>query len=86
MWLSVSSLNETPIKDLKQGQLIRFRGMIQDQLGPELYGSGALLKNTATGCQKSVTGKFKDELKLGVRHFLLHWFILLKINLLFFKK
>lgn len=67
--MSISSLNESPIKDLKQGQLVRFRGMVQDQLGPEMYGSGALLKNVATGCQKNVTGKFKDELSLGVKQF-----------------
>lgn len=67
--MSISSLNESPIKDLKQGQLVRFRGMVQDQLGPEMYGSGALLKNVATGRQKNVTGKFKDELSLGVKQF-----------------
>ena len=59
-------MNEIPLKDLRHGQLVRFRGMVQDQLGPEMYGSGALLKNTASGVQRNVSGKFKDELKIGV--------------------
>ena len=68
-WFSVPSLNEISTKDLRNGQLVRFRGMVQDQLGPEMYGSGALLKNKASGSQKNVTGKFKDELSLGVSYF-----------------
>lgn len=40
--------------------------MIQDQMGPEMYGSGALVKNTKTGTHKVVAGKFKDELNLEV--------------------
>jgi hypothetical protein len=67
-WTSIPSLNEVSIKDLRHGQLVRFRGMFQDQLGPEMYGSGAVVKNTASGNQKNVTGKFKDELSLGVRN------------------
>lgn len=66
VWISIPSLNEVPIKDLRHGQLVRFRGMFQDQLGPEMYGSGAIVKNTSSGTQKNVTGKFKDELSLGV--------------------
>lgn len=66
VWFSIASLNEASTKDLRQGQLVRFRGMVQDQLGPELYGSGALIKSTVTGCHKTITGKFKDELTLGV--------------------
>lgn len=70
VWSSISSLNEIPLKDLKHGQLVRYRGMVQDQLGPEMYGSAALLKNNVSGCQRNVTGKFKDELKLGVITFI----------------
>lgn len=66
-WNSITSLNEVPLKDIRPGQLVRFRCMVQDQLGPEMYGSNALLKNTATGVEKTVTGKFKDELSLGVK-------------------
>ena len=66
VWCSIPSLNHVPVKDIQHGQLVRFRGMIQDQMGPEMYGSGALLKNATTGVQKVITGKFKDELNLGV--------------------
>ena len=60
------SLNESQIKDLKDGQLVRFRVMIQDQLGPEMYATGAVLKNSSSGTQRLVTGKFNDEIILGV--------------------
>lgn len=35
-------------------------------MGLELYGSGALVKDSVSNTQKMVTGKFKDELALGV--------------------
>jgi len=41
--------------------------MIQDQLGPEMYASGAVLKNTTTGIQRLVAGKYMDEIALEVR-------------------
>ena len=65
-WNSIPSLNATQIKDLKNGQLVRFRAMIQDQLGPEMYASGAELRNTATGTQRLVVGKYMDEIPLEV--------------------
>ena len=65
-WSSILSLNASQIKDLKNGQLVRFRTMIQDQLGPEMYASGAVLKNTNTGTQRLVVGKYMDEITLGV--------------------
>lgn len=71
-WNSIVSLNEVPLKDVKHGQLVRFRGMIQDQLGLEMYSSGAVIKNSKNGTQNIVTGKYQDELAMGVRsiHFL----------------
>ncbi|EFX76920.1 hypothetical protein DAPPUDRAFT_305993 [Daphnia pulex] len=72
-WTSIPSLNEVSIKDLRHGQLVRFHGMFQDQLGPEMYGSGALVKNTTSGSQKNVTGKFKDELCLGLDEEVVNW-------------
>ena len=76
-WSSIPSLNHVSVKDIQHGQLVRFRGMIQDQMGPEMYGTGALLKNNLTGTQKIITGKFKDELSLGVSKFLK---FLLRVN------
>lgn len=73
VWCSIPSLNHVPVKDIQHGQLVRFRGMIQDQMGPEMYGSGALLKNATTGVQKVITGKFKDELNLGRDEELVNW-------------
>lgn len=66
VWNSIVPLNEVPLKDVQHGQMVRFRGMVQDQLGPEMYGSSALVKDSSTGNQRMVTGKFKDELALGV--------------------
>lgn len=64
-WSLVKSVNEVPLSDVRNGQLVRFRCMIQDQLGTEMYSSRILLKNAA-GEQRSVTGKFRDEMPLQV--------------------
>jgi Mini-chromosome maintenance replisome factor len=65
-WNSIVSINEAPIKEIRHGQLVRFRGMIQDQLGLEMFGSTAVLKNQITGNQRTVTGKYQDELSFSV--------------------
>ena len=62
------SINEAPIKDIRPGQLVRFRGMIQDQLGLEMFGSAAVLKNQVTGNQRTVSGKYQDELSFSVSY------------------
>ena len=62
------SINEAPIKDIRHGQLVRFRGMIQDQLGLEMFGSAAILKNLLTGNQRTVSGKYQDELSFSVSY------------------
>jgi len=72
-WNSIVSLNESQIKDLKDGQLVRFRVMIQDQLGPEMYATGAVLKNSSSGTQRLVTGKFNDEIILGTDEEVVSW-------------
>ena len=63
---SILSLNQVQIKDVRDHGLVRFRAMVQDQLGPELFSAKALLKNVSSGDQRSVTGKYQDELLLGV--------------------
>ena len=42
--------------------------MIQDQLGLEMFGAVAVVKNSVTGVEKSVPGKYHDELTLAVRN------------------
>lgn len=70
IWNSVKSVNHLPLTNLRNGQLVRFRCMIQDQFGTEMYSSRILLKNS-NGVQRTVTGKFRDETPLLVKSFLL---------------
>lgn len=65
VWNAIRSVNEVPLTNLKDGQLVRFRCMIQDQFGTEMYSSRVVLKNTL-GQTKTVTGKYRDEMPLQV--------------------
>ena len=47
----VPSLNTTPLEQLPDGCLVRYRGMIQDQFDPELYLKQYTAVDAASGHQ-----------------------------------
>ncbi|XP_044583274.1 mini-chromosome maintenance complex-binding protein [Cotesia glomerata] len=59
----IPSLNNLPLHSLKDGQLVRFSGMIQDMYNPELYMEKYQVKNLDTGIVKMRSGMYEDVLK-----------------------
>lgn len=58
-WHSIPLLNHTPLHKLKDQGLVRFRGMIQDMMGPEIYLERYEI-NTADGRKRLQQGKYRD--------------------------
>ena len=65
--LSLPSLNTTPIHELADGQMVRFRCMIQDMFDPEFYVKAFKYKDLSTGQVGAATAKFRDIVPLGPR-------------------
>ena len=63
----IPSLNVTPNHELVDGQLVRFRCMIQDMFDPEFYFSEYKIKDLSTGSIRSACGRFRDFADLGPR-------------------
>ncbi|KAH8352160.1 hypothetical protein KR084_002388 [Drosophila pseudotakahashii] len=63
-WHSIPLLNYTPLHKLKDQTLVRFRGMIQDMMDPEIYLERYEVKST-DGNKRLQDGKFRDCLKLA---------------------
>ena len=61
----VPSLNHFKPSELLDGQLVRFRGMVQDTFDPEMYLSQFEIKDLATGEARLATGKYRDLQRLG---------------------
>ncbi|CAD6202129.1 GSCOCG00002955001-RA-CDS [Cotesia congregata] len=59
----IPSLNNLPLHVLKDGQLVRFSGMIQDMYNPELYMEKYQVKNLDTGSVNMRSGMYQDILK-----------------------
>ncbi|KAG8034980.1 hypothetical protein G9C98_008056 [Cotesia typhae] len=59
----IPSLNNLPLHGLKDGQLVRFSGMIQDMYNPELYMEKYQVKNLDTGSVNMRSGMYEDTLK-----------------------
>jgi len=68
-WASkVPSLNETTGRDLVDGQLVRFRGMVQDMFDPEYYLRIYAVRDLANAGRVNMrTGKYKDAAEMGAR-------------------
>ncbi|KAH8305378.1 hypothetical protein KR018_000090 [Drosophila ironensis] len=64
LWHSVPLLNYTPLHKLKDQSLVRFRGMIQDMMDPEIYLERYEVKS-ADGSRRLQDGKYRDCLKLA---------------------
>jgi hypothetical protein len=50
-WTKVPCLNVTPLEQLGDGSLVRYRAMVQDQFDPELYLKYYTAVNSNTGHQ-----------------------------------
>jgi len=66
-WNSLPSLNTRPNHELRDGQLVRFRGMIQDMYDPEIYLSEYETRVLSTGERKMNCGRYRDVLQDGLR-------------------
>jgi len=64
---SLPSLNLTPNHELTDGQLVRFRGMVQDMLNPEIYMAEYETKNLSTGIKTVKCGRYRDVLDESIR-------------------
>lgn len=62
-WHSIPLLNHTPLHKLKDQGLVRFRGMVQDMMGPEIYLERYELK-TVDGGTRLQQGKYRDCLRV----------------------
>lgn len=63
-WHSIPLLNYTPLHKLKDRTLVRFRGMIQDMMDPEIYLERYEVKSP-DGSKRLQDGKYMDCLKLA---------------------
>lgn len=54
--VQVPSLNGTPLEQLADGCLVRYRAMVQDQFDPELYLKHYTAVNSTTGHQVTRSG------------------------------
>ncbi|XP_044268941.1 mini-chromosome maintenance complex-binding protein [Tribolium madens] len=60
IWNQIPLLNANELHDLQDWQLVRFRGMIQDMHGPELYLEKFTVRNTETAETTIKFGKYVD--------------------------
>ncbi|XP_060666075.1 mini-chromosome maintenance complex-binding protein [Drosophila nasuta] len=63
-WHSIPLLNHTPLHKLKDLGLVRFRGMVQDMMDPEIYLERYEIKS-ANGTTRLQEGKYRDCLRLA---------------------
>jgi len=66
-WNSLPSLNHLPNHEVTDGQLVRFRGMVQDMLDPEIYLAEYEIRNLASGTSSIQCGRYRDILQNGMR-------------------
>ena len=61
----LTSLNVTANHSLSEGQLVKFRCMVQDMFDPEYYMAEYKVKNLKDGSVKVRTGRFRDTVQCG---------------------
>ncbi|XP_059088631.1 mini-chromosome maintenance complex-binding protein-like [Tigriopus californicus] len=71
VWHELPSLNDTPVHELQDGQLVRFRAMVQDNFETELYLSQFRVRDLNSGRIRWVTSKYRDLVACGPREELL---------------
>ncbi|KAH8377000.1 hypothetical protein KR093_002667, partial [Drosophila rubida] len=63
-WHSIPLLNHTPLHKLNDQALVRFRGMVQDMMDPEIYLEQYEIQS-ADGSRRLQQGKYRDCLRLS---------------------
>ena len=61
----IPSLNETPNHNLVDGQIVKFRCMIQDMFDPEFYMDKYAIKNLQNGETRFSTCRFQETVEFG---------------------
>lgn len=65
-WNQIPLLNYVPLHTLQDNSLVRFRGMVQDMMDPEIYLEKYLVKNSADddnfAQNRLQNGKYRDTL------------------------
>jgi len=61
----VTSLNTTANHSLSDGQLVKFRCMVQDMFDPEYYMAEYKVKSLKDGSIKTKSGRFRDTVQCG---------------------
>ncbi|XP_017474527.1 PREDICTED: mini-chromosome maintenance complex-binding protein [Rhagoletis zephyria] len=64
-WTGIPLLNYTPLHELKDMSIVRFRGMIQDMLDPEMYLERYEVTKEADNTSRVQEGKYRDCLLLN---------------------
>lgn len=63
---SISNLDVCPLDEIKHGQLVKFRGMIQDIRNPEFYFEKYSVRNNVSQATEVRDAKYKDLIQLSV--------------------
>eukprot|EP00092_Neocalanus_flemingeri_P023416 GFUD01025387.1.p1 GENE.GFUD01025387.1~~GFUD01025387.1.p1 ORF type:complete len:665 (+),score=258.42 GFUD01025387.1:184-1995(+) len=62
---TIPSLNLAPNHSLTDGQLVRFRCMVQDMFDPEFYLAQYQVKNMKDGTVRTLCGRYRDVVSCG---------------------
>jgi len=62
---TIPSLNLVPNHSVMDGQLVRFRCMVQDMFDPEFYLAQYQVKNMKDGTLKTMCGRYRDVVSCG---------------------
>jgi len=62
---NIPSLNLVPNHSLSDGQLVRFRCMVQDMFDPEFYMAQYQVKNLKDGSVRTLCGRYRDVVSCG---------------------
>lgn len=65
----IPCLNSSSLDYFKEGQLVKFRGMIQDIFNPEYYYENYEVKDTNTGASSIRSGMFVDITQCSVTNY-----------------
>lgn len=83
--MEIPLLNNVQLHDIKDKELVRFRGMIQDMYNPEYYFKQYEVRNTDTGESDVRYGMYMDAARCLVNYlcFFLSYLILLSLELFY---
>lgn len=67
-WSQIPTINDTALDSMTDGSLIRYQGMVQDNLNPEFY-ANYRVRDKKTGEVTFRRGRMRDLLQCAVRWF-----------------